>query len=108
VIAGCAGRGAVSAYNANLQSSCNVFWQNAGGLGIYYTPGPTDRIVDPLFCDVVGGDFRVMMGSPCIPPGSLDCGQIGAFGQGCGTVAVEPQTWGEIKAAYRGQEGSKP
>lgn len=107
VIAGCTGRGAVMAYQANLQSSCNVFWQNAGGLGRYYTPGPTDRVVDPLFCDVVGEDFHVMMGSPCVPPGSLDCGQIGAFGQGCGAVSIEPHSWGEVKAAYRGQEGSK-
>jgi hypothetical protein len=108
VIAGCPTRGAVMAYHVSLVSGCNVFWANPGGLGRYYTPGPTDRIVDPLFCDVPGGDFRVAVGSPCIPPGSLDCGQIGAFGEGCGVIAVEPQSWGEIKAAYRGQDRSKP
>ena len=109
VIAGCTGQGAVYVSSSiTLSKSCNVFWQNAGGLGITYTLGPTDRIVDPLFCDVSSGDFHVMVGSPCLPDGSLGCGLIGAFDQGCGTVSVERTTWGEVKAAYRGPEGGRP
>lgn len=101
VIAGCQGYGAVYAYNVNLQSSCNVFWQNEGGQGQYYTPGSTDRVVDPLFCDIEAEDFHVMVGSPCVPPGSLDCGQIGLLGAGCGVVAVEPWSWGRVKSSFR-------
>jgi hypothetical protein len=106
VIAGCTGRGAVHAFNIPLQSSCNVFWQNAGGQGQYYTPGPTDRIVDPLFCGLESGDFELMAGSPCLPSGSIGCGLIGAFGEGnCGVISVDSRSWGEVKAAYRGEEG---
>jgi hypothetical protein len=32
---------------------------------------------------------------------SLGCGLIGALGQGCGAVAIEPWSWGKIKGAYR-------
>ena len=103
VIAGCTGQGAVYASSSiSLPSACNVFWENAGGLGMYYTPSPTDRILDPLFCDVAAGDFHVMVGSPCLPEGSIGCGQIGAFGEGCGVVSVDAQSWGQTKSAYRG------
>jgi hypothetical protein len=112
VIAGCTGQGAVYAYNVGLQSSCNVFWQNAGGQGLFYMPGLTDRIVDPLLCDMENGDFGLMVGSPCLPEGSLGCGLIGAFGQGCGPVSdgegVTLGSWGQIKAAHRGQEETRP
>ena len=97
--------GAIYANNIALASSCNVFWQNAGGTGLHYTPGPTDRVVDPFFCDAGAADFRLMVGSPCLPEGSLGCGLIGAFGEGCGIISIEPTTWGQIKAAYRGEEG---
>jgi hypothetical protein len=50
-------------------------------------------------------DFRVMVGSPCLPDGSIGCGLIGAFGEGCGAISVDRASWGEIKAAYRGEEG---
>ncbi|MFN8177919.1 MAG: right-handed parallel beta-helix repeat-containing protein [bacterium] len=99
---------AVFAYNAVVQSVCNVFWQNVGGAGVYFTHGPTDREVDPLFCDVPGGDFHVMVGSPCLPEGSIGCGLIGAFGEGCGVVSVERQSWGKIKGAYRAPDGGQP
>jgi hypothetical protein len=96
--------GAVSAYQIPLVSACNVFWQNAPGTS--YVPSPTDRIVDPLHCDPVAGDFELMAGSPCLPSGSIGCGLIGAFGEGsCGVISVDPKSWGEVKAAYRGEEG---
>lgn len=102
VIAGSIGpAGAVYVDEIPLISTCNVFWENEGGLGVGYTPGPTDRIVDPLFCDVDAEDFTVRVDSPCIPPGSVDCGQIGNFGPGCGTISVDAQSWSEIKGAYR-------
>jgi hypothetical protein len=56
---------------------------------------------DPLFCDADLGDFRLRTTSPCAPPQSGDCGLIGAFGVGCGTTALQPTTWGQVKALYR-------
>jgi hypothetical protein len=98
--------GAVYAEGIPLVSNCNVFWQNAPGT--YFTPSATDRIADPLLCDPEAGDFELMVGSPCLPPGSLGCGLIGAFGEGsCGVISVDASSWGEVKAAYRGEEGGR-
>lgn len=82
-------------------SACNVFWDNLPG----YTVSPTDRIVDPLLCDPAAGEFGLRAGSPCLPESSLGCGLIGAFGEECGTITIDPTTWGSVKAAYRGTEG---
>jgi predicted outer membrane repeat protein len=84
-----------------VAGGCNVFWQNADGNAIGYTLAPTDREVDPLLCDPEKGDFTVSAESPCLPPNSAGCGLIGALGQGCGMISVEPQSWGRIKGAYR-------
>jgi hypothetical protein len=83
------------------EASCNLFWSNPGGDYEGYVPSPTDLFVDPLFCDREGGDFRLMSDSPCLPENSGTCGLIGAFGQGCGTVAVERSSWGAIKNRFR-------
>ena len=56
---------------------------------------------DPLYCDPAGGDFRLDGASPCLPSRS-PCGElIGALEMGCGTVGLEPQSWGRIKGLYR-------
>ena len=67
------------------------------------TPSPTDLGADPLFCDPAAGDFRVSAGSPCLPgSGHPSCTErIGALGEGCGTIAVTPETWGKIKGQFR-------
>ena len=60
---------------------------------------------DPLFCDPDNGDFTLSSQSPCLPgnhPDGADCGLIGALGQGCDPVSVEPETWAGIKSRYRG------
>jgi hypothetical protein len=92
---------AVFVFNATVTTGCNIFWQNAAGIGDGYTPGPTDREVDPAFCDVSSKDFTVAQDSPALPAHSNGCGQIGALGQGCGPVSVEARSWGSIKAEYR-------
>jgi hypothetical protein len=59
---------------------------------------------DPLFCDPSAGDFRLQSDSPCLPgnhPLGWNCGLVGALGQGCGPVALTPQTWARVKARYR-------
>jgi len=58
---------------------------------------------DPQFCNLADGNFTLNGGSPCLPgnhPQGEDCGLIGAFDQGCGATAVEPTTWGAIKAGF--------
>jgi hypothetical protein len=69
---------------ATVTSSCNVFWENEGGIGAGFGEGPTDFVIDPQFCDPEGGDFHVAASSPCLAGNSLGfCGQIGALGEGC-------------------------
>ncbi|MBZ0266856.1 right-handed parallel beta-helix repeat-containing protein, partial [bacterium] len=93
----------VSFQGGPFTTNCNVFWDNAAGVG--YPLSATDRIVDPQFCDEPAGDLALQATSPCLPPQSLGCGLIGALGQGCGTVSVAPRTWGKIKSDFRiGQE----
>ncbi len=55
--------------------------------------------LDPLFCGSEVSDFRLSSASPCA--NGLGCGQIGAFGMGCGPTAIEYTTWGQIKTRFR-------
>lgn len=87
---------------------CNVFWNNAGGHAENYTLAATDRIVDPRLCDPATDDVRLMADSPCLPANSAGCGLIGAEGEECGTIALDPRSWGSIKGWYRTDaEGSR-
>jgi hypothetical protein len=56
---------------------------------------------DPLFCDIASDDFTLHLDSPCAPDYNPECGLIGAWGVGCGLSAVEPASWGSIKAMFR-------
>jgi predicted outer membrane repeat protein len=71
-----------------------AFWSTLNGnLSVY-----------PLFCDPDQGDYSLAANSPCLPgnhPAGWNCGLIGALGQGCGPVALTPQTWARVKARYR-------
>jgi hypothetical protein len=82
-------------------SGCNVFWQNQGGHTYGFSMGPTDLVADPQYCNASAQDFTVNAASPCLPWNNNGCGQIGAWGLGCGSVSVEPSSWGQIKALYR-------
>ena len=103
VIAGSTGDQAVGVWLGTMHTSCNVFWQNALGNADGFTLDPTDLEADPWFCNAAGDDFTVNTASPCLPGnGNPSCTElIGAWGQGCGAVSVEPSTWGKIKAGYR-------
>jgi len=61
--------------------------------------------LDPQFCGVESsGNYYLQGDSPCAPgnhPDEYDCGLIGPLPVGCGTVATEQKTWGEIKAIYK-------
>jgi hypothetical protein len=55
---------------------------------------------DPLFCDRGAGDLTLDSSSPCVSANS--CGLIGALGIGCGTVAIQTESWGRIKSRFVG------
>ena len=97
------------AYRAEFNTpmgGCNLFWSNPGGdYAALYVPSATDVFADPRFCDPSAGDFTVREGSPCIEGNTPGCGQIGAMGHGCGVISVDPLSWGQVKALYRGQPG---
>jgi hypothetical protein len=56
------------------EGSCNLVWQN----GVDAKRGAISA--DPQFCDLAGGDLRVVSSSPAV---AGPCGQIGALGVGC-------------------------
>jgi hypothetical protein len=91
-------------YTGEGAHSCNAFWENASGAMGSGSLGLGDIVVDPLFCNPVGGDFTLAADSPCLPgnhPQGVDCGLIGALDQGCGPVAVERESWGRMKGRFR-------
>jgi hypothetical protein len=86
------------------EESCNLFWNNAAGDAVGFTPDDTDIFADPEFCNPDAGDFTVSSTSPCAPGNAPPCGQIGALGVGCGLVSIEPTSWGRIKSRFRSAE----
>jgi predicted outer membrane repeat protein len=57
---------------------------------------------DPLFCDRLNKKFSLCANSPCLP-GVTWTSLVGAHGADCPACesAVEPSSWGAIKATYR-------
>jgi parallel beta-helix repeat protein len=87
---------------------CAVDSTGIEGAGTVTFDGP-QCFGDPLFCDpescanapVNGGDYTLAANSPCLPDQSPCATLIGAGGEGCAAVAVDPSTWAEIKNRYR-------
>ncbi len=73
-------------------SCCDVFG-NAGGdwvAAIADQAGVGGNLsLDPLFCDLAGGDVGIALASPCAPAGSQGCDLIGAGPVGCGITGVD-------------------
>jgi hypothetical protein len=77
--------------------TCCDLYDNAGGdyvncaLGQHGQDGNIE--MDPRFCDMENGDYRLNDESPCAPfsPPNDECDLIGAWPAGCGTG--EPQTY---------------
>lgn len=89
-----------------VQASCTNVFGNAGGDWVGALAGqdsiPGNVSVDPLFCQPAVDDYHLQWGSPCLPANSGGCGLIGAYGfGGCGSVAIRPESWSRIKAAFR-------
>ncbi len=99
---------AVVSIASGTVTGCNVFWNNTDGNVQGFALTATDVEADPLYCDPETGDFTVEQGSPCLPENSPGCGQVGAWGQGCGSVAVQRESWGKVKSGFRGTgEGAR-
>ena len=101
VFAGSTGAPAVYVVNGLTEERCNLFWNNAAGDAVGFTPDSTDVFADPQFCNPDAGDFTVSSTSPCAPGNTPYCDQIGALGVGCGMVSVESMSWGRLKARFR-------
>lgn len=90
---------------ASVSVTCSDFFGNEAGdwagcvEGLAGTAGNISA--DPLFCDTAAGDVHLRASSPCAPPQSGACGVIGAYGVGCGTTALQPTSWGQVKGLYR-------
>lgn len=101
IIAGSSGHVAIYVDPGSfLTTTCNVFWDNPWGIGIPLSA--TDLQADPLFCSPDTGDFTLAENSPCLPA-QTPCGQIGAFGQGCTGISVDPVSWARLKGLFRGR-----
>jgi hypothetical protein len=109
IVEGCIGGVAVRNWGKEHPwNRCNVFWNNEAGHFGNYIPHETDQIADPMFCNPGALNFTVHGDSPCADGNTPDCGQIGAWGVGCGVVSVEHNaelmSWGRIKDLYRNEE----
>jgi hypothetical protein len=104
VLAGSEGANAAGVLSGSVQTSCNVFWANALG-NASFPLSESDLEADPMFCDVDASDFTVSAGSPCLPGnGHPSCTElIGAWGLGCGVIAVDPTSWGRLKSEFRSE-----
>jgi parallel beta-helix repeat protein len=58
---------------------------------------------DPLFCGAMSSmsPLALHSNSPCAPEHNPECDLIGAWAVDCGSTAVEPTSWGTIKAMFR-------
>jgi hypothetical protein len=105
VVVGTTGqRGAVRLVGAvpHPDTGCNLLWDNEGGHYFdAWVPAPTDVYANPQLCDPLNGDYTLSESSPAAAANSPTCGQLGAFGVGCGTVSVESTSWGRLKSLYR-------
>ena len=96
------GQGVSSGTNGCTVTNCDVFG-NVGGdaLPASTIDGGGNFSADPLFCGTEGSDnYFLNSASPCAPVNHLSGLLIGAWPVGCGVVAVEPSTWGRLKALY--------
>jgi predicted outer membrane repeat protein len=93
-------------FNFPALSCCDIYG-NAGGDWVgciadqYGVNG--NFSADPLFCGDLNPDepYTLHAESPCAPEYNPECGLIGAWGIGCGLTAVEPVSWGAIKAMFQ-------
>lgn len=86
----------------------NVYGNNINYRGIADPTGQDGNIsIIPQFCLVdpcSTGSYYLQSDSPCAPgnhPDGYECGIIGAFQVGCGTTAIQEESWGTIKSRFK-------
>ncbi len=67
---------------------CNDWFENTAGATAGVSPGASDVMLDPLFCNLNTYDAHLQPGSPLAS--LTGCGLVGALGVGCLTTAVSP------------------
>jgi hypothetical protein len=86
---------------AGTQLSCNDVYGNGGGDAVCFGTA-TNFSADPLYCGIPGsGNFFLQQTSPCTASYSPCAAGVGVFGAQCQVTAVEPTSWGSVKAMYR-------
>jgi hypothetical protein len=87
---------------SGITVECNDSWGNGEDWdGFDPATGTGNFSADPLYCDPANDDFAVAENSPLLPAFNVCTEPIGAFGQGCGTISIEAESWGRIKGRYR-------
>lgn len=81
----------INTTDAATLSCNNVFGNDSANYGGVADPTGSDGNIslDPMFCNVEDGDYRVSTDSPCAPANSGGCGLIGALEASCGSTPVE-------------------
>jgi hypothetical protein len=77
---------------------CNDLFANRGGDDFCGHGEGGNVSVDPGFCDRERGELTLRADSPCAQ--ATGCGQVGAEPAACAASAVEPASWGQIKARF--------
>ena len=79
--------------SATVTIQCSNIFENEGGDWTSCISGDSgitgNFSADPLVCDIYLGALQLLENSPCHPDSSA-CGQIGAFGVGCGEAMFTP------------------
>lgn len=92
IIAFNTGGAAVDCFYSTVSLTCSNVFGNSGGdyvgclQGQQGANGNLNR--HPCFCDAPAFDFHLALDSPCAPENNVTCGQIGAYGIGCGVSDV--------------------
>ncbi len=86
---------------AIVAAFCNDSWGNGTNWGPGVDP-LANFSLEPKFCAPGSDNFTVASNSPLLASNNPCGSQIGAFGQGCGPISVEPTSWGKVKSLYRG------
>jgi len=79
---------------------CNDMWMVATPY-VGCSPGAHGMAVDPQFCgNPPDGNYMLQSDSPLAEDNNYDCGQVGAYDEGCDESSAQGVDWGSVKALY--------